>query len=102
MPKAEDILSSFQNKKVFSILDLKQGFNQYRVTDNAKKYLNFASPLGIFLYNVLPFGPKNGPMFFQHCMHNIFEQYLGNFVEVFVDDIVIYSDSVIDHLIHLR
>ena len=56
---------------------------------------------GIFQFLTLPFGPKNGPKFFQHVMHQIFEKLIGVCVQIYIDDIIIYSDSIEEHYEHL-
>ena len=50
----------------------------------------------------MPFGLTNVPAKFQRMMNNLLGDYVGKFVEVYIDDIIIYSENFIDHLKHLE
>ena len=68
MPRISDILENFKGKKFFSIVDLAKGFNQFPITDRAKKLCNVITTKGIFQYFCVSFGLKNAPAFFQDAM----------------------------------
>jgi len=102
IPIIDEIIVALKGKKYFSIIDLKQGFNQFPLSMRARKYLNMATQCGIFQFHTLPFGPKNGPKFFQHCMCQIFKEVLGEFVHVYIDDIIVFSDTFEEHMSHLE
>ena len=50
----------------------------------------------------MPFGPKNAPSTFQRMMDEVFRKYLYKFCFVYMDDIVIFSKSISDHIDHIR
>ena len=57
---------------------------------------------GHFEFTVMPFGLMNAPAVFMDLLHRVFQPYLDQFVVVFVDDILIYSQSEWEHEYHLR
>ena len=69
-------------------------------TDIPKK--SFRTRYGHFEFTVMPFGLPNAPAAFMDLMHRIFQPYLDHFVVVFMDDILIYSQSEWEHEYHLR
>ena len=57
---------------------------------------------GSFEFLVMPFGLTNALATFCNLMNDVFNDYVDQFVVVYLDDIVIYSESLEDHLPHLR
>ncbi len=102
IPVIDEVIAALKGKKFFTVIDLKQGFNQFPLSARARRYMNMATQEGIFQFKSLPFGPKNGPKFFQHCMSQIFREVLGVFVHIYIDDIIIFSDSFEEHIEHLN
>ena len=62
----------------------------------------FITKYGLYEYTVMSFGMTNAPAFFMNLMNNVFMDYLDKFVVVFIDDILIYSQSKAEHADHLR
>ena len=61
----------------------------------------FTCPFGIYAYRRMPFGLCNAPATFQRCMQSIFQEFDGNFLEVFMDNFSLHGDSFHDCLNHL-
>ena len=96
------IISETGGCEVFSRIDLSKGFWQIRLREEDKKFTAFVTPFGLYEYNVLPFGWKNSPPWFQKIMTSILDPYLGKFCTVYVDDILIISRNKEDHQEHLQ
>ena len=88
--------------RVYSKIDLCTGFHQLRVRDTDIPKTVFRMRYGHFEFTVMPFGLTNASAVFMDLMHRVFQPYLDQFVVVFVNDILIYSQSKWEHEYHLR
>ena len=88
--------------KVFSSLGLTSGCHQIRMTLEDVPKTAFTTPFGHYEFKVLSFGLTNAPATFQAVMNDIFRPYIGNFVLVYLDDILVVSKSAVEHAEHLR
>ena len=88
--------------KVFSKIDLKSGYWQIPVRKGDEYKTAFKTRWGLYEYLVMPFGVTNAPAQFMNMMNDLLGDYLDKFVLVFLDDILIYSANLEDHLEHLR
>jgi hypothetical protein len=69
--------------------------------DDVKK-TTMITKLGLYEWNVLPFGLKNATCTFSHIMADIFKEWTNQFVKVFIDDVNIHSGTWNEHLGHIR
>ena len=88
--------------RVYSKIDLCTGYHQLRVRETDIPKIAFMIRYGHFEFTVMPFGLTNTPAAFMDLMHRVFQPYLYQFVVVFVDDILIYSQLERKHEDHLR
>ena len=102
LPRNDDLFNQFRGARVYSKIDLRTGYRQLRVKDIDIPKTAFRTRFGHFEYTVMPFGSMNAPTTFMDPMHWVFQPYLDQFVVVFVDDILIYSQSKWEHEYHLR
>ena len=102
LPRIDDLFDQLRGARVYSKIDLRIGYHQLRVRDTDIPKAAFRTRYGHFEFTVMPFGLTNAPTAFMDLMHRIFQPYLGQFVVVFVDDILIYSLSEWEYEYHLR
>ncbi len=102
LPRIEDIFDSLQGSQVYSSCDLASGYHQIRIAQEDIQKTAFTTPVGHFQFKVLCFGLTNSPAVFQKAMHDVFRPYIGKFVAIYLDDILIYSKTQEEHIEHLR
>ena len=96
------MFDQLRGARVYSKIDLLTGYHQLRVRETDNPKTAFRKRYGHFEFTVIPFGLTNAPAVFMDLMHRVFQPYLDQFVVVFVDDILIYSQSKWEHEYHLR
>ena len=102
LPLIQDIFDSMGGAKIFSTLDLKAGYWQIPMQENDIEKTAFVCEAGLYEFQRMPFGLTSAPSQFQRIMNKILAGYIGKFVFVYLDDIVIYSRSPEEHARHLR
>ena len=102
LPLMDELFDRVVNAKVFSKLDLRNGFHQIRVHEDDVEKTAFRTRYGSFEYLVLPMGLSNAPGTFMQLMNDTFRDLLDRSVLVFLDDILIYSDTIEHHQAHVR
>ena len=81
-----------------SFLDAFQGYHQIPLNLDDKEKTAFVTPIGNYHYKVMPFGLKNAGSTYQIMMTRMFESLLGKNIEIYIDDIVVKSKVVLEHL----
>lgn len=103
LPKIDESLGMLKEAKYISTLDMNKGFHQCWVDEESIKYTAFSTHRGLFEYVRMPFGLKNAPAHFQQCMDGILGGILREgWAKVYIDDIVVFSRSLEEHIEHIR
>ena len=102
LPRMDDLFDRLQGAALFTKIDLTQGYHQIRVAEADVPKTAFRTHYGHFEFLVMPFGLCNAPASFMTLMNSILRPYIDRFVIVFLDDILIYSKTKSEHLMHVR
>ncbi len=87
--------------EAYSFLDGYSGYHQMFIALEYKYKIAFVTDWGVFIWKVMLFGVKNGPPTYQRAVTKTFREYLDNFMKIFLDDFMVYSDME-SHLYKLR
>nr|ABI47987.1 ORF4 protein [Dioscorea bacilliform virus] len=101
LPGINTILKRVGQSKIYSKFDLKSGFHQVAMAPQSVEWTAFLAPGGLYEWLVMPFGLKNAPAVFQRKMDNVFRG-TEDFIAVYIDDILVFSETEEEHLKHLR
>jgi hypothetical protein len=115
LPRIDDILDKLSGAKIFSSLDLYTGYHQLKLHPSDIPKTAFTLPYstdpnanpgshawGHFEYKVLPLGLSNAVSAYQRAMTKVFAPFIGKFVLVYLDDVLILSKTPEEHVEHLK
>ncbi|GBG78396.1 hypothetical protein CBR_g26424 [Chara braunii] len=102
LPRIDDLLERLGGATYFSKLDLKSGYHQIEIQPQDRYKTAFKMQYGHFEWVVMPFGLTNAPATFKAAMTTKFRDLLDRFVLIYLDDILVYSRTLDELLVHLR
>lgn len=102
LPRIDWIFDQLGQRKIFTSLDMAQGFFQVPMNEDSVEKTAFVCEEGLFEYLRLPMGLKNSPSTLSRLVADIFKDYIGKFIFLYMDDILIASNSVEEHIKHIK
>ncbi|GAU51417.1 hypothetical protein TSUD_88720 [Trifolium subterraneum] len=102
LPNIDKLVDNSSGFKLLSFMDAYSGYNQIKMAEIDKKKTAFMTETGNYYYNVMPFGLKNAGATYQRMMNKVFQNEIGDMLEVYMDDMSVKSEKEIDHTIHLK
>lgn len=101
IPNLNSLLDKLGKSQYFTTLDLAKGFHQILVKEEDRKKTAFSTPFGHYEFIRMPFGLKNAPSTFQRMMNTVLRDYINKICVVYMDDILVFSTSLKEHIINL-
>jgi len=102
LPHIEDLLNSMHGSCWFTKLDLGAGYYQIRIATADRQKTAFTTTFDLYEWRVLPFGLANAPNQFMRMMNGILEPMKRKFILIYLDDIMIHSHTLAEHVVHVR
>jgi hypothetical protein len=101
-PNIQMLFDQLQGATIFTKIDLRSAYWQVQVKPSDRWKTAFTCRYGHYEWTVMPFGLKNAPATFVKLMDEVFQDFLDKFLIVYLDDIVVYSKTLDEHLHHLE
>ena len=101
LPHIRDTLDTLYGNNLFTTLDLLKGYHQIEVEEGSREKTAFTTHIRLFQYIRLPFVLTNAPASLYRLLEHVLRDCIGNFVILYIDNILIFSASFEDHLGHV-
>ena len=102
IPRIDDILADCAKGKIWATIDMTNSFFQTRMHPDDVHLTAVNTPWGLYEWLVMPMGIKNAPSIHQRRVTAALRQHIGKICHVYLDDIVIWSDNVDEHVKNVR
>ena len=102
LPDMDGILRRAARARYRSLIDGQDAYEQIRIVPEHVHRSAVTTPDGNMVSYVIQQGDCNAPATYQSLMNYLFSAYIGRFMDVYLDDIVIYSDTLNDHTTHVK
>nr|KYP72951.1 Retrovirus-related Pol polyprotein from transposon 412 family [Cajanus cajan] len=101
LPCIDRLVDGTSRQSIFSFLDAYSGYNQIKMHPDDEEKTTFITENANFCYKVMLFGLKNARATYQRLMDKVFQGQIGRNIEIYVDDMVVKSNSLADHIADL-
>ncbi|KAI3660863.1 hypothetical protein MP638_006620 [Amoeboaphelidium occidentale] len=102
LPLIDDCVQQLSGKPFVSFFDCASGYWQVKLHPTSTKYTALITPFGTYEFTVLPFGLTNAPAMFSRLMENMFKDFRGHFMAIYLDDLAVFLSSFEENLDHLE
>ena len=101
LPKIDKMYAALRGARIFTTLDLRSGYYHINLNEESKAKTAFVTPFGKYEFNSVPFGLAQAPVYFQQLISMVLQD-CRDFVMVYLDDIIIFSRTLEEHLKHIE
>ncbi|KAJ0539151.1 putative nucleotidyltransferase, Ribonuclease H [Helianthus annuus] len=98
LPHIDSMVDATAGHELLTFMDASSGFQQIQMEPSDQEDTTFMTPTSIYCYIPMPFGLRNTGATYQRLVNMMFKEQLGDTMEVYIDDMVVKSKKVEDHL----